>query len=327
MALVTIIVVNWNGRKLLSECLKSIEAQTFKSFETVLVDNGSVDGSVKWVRNRFPRVRIIGLPTNTGFCVANNIGLKEAKTKYVALLNNDAVAHPFWLERLVGTLEIYEKAGSAASKILYYGNRNMVDRAGDGYTNAGVGLLRGRGMPPEAFNRSQWIFGACAAGALYRKSMLDQIGFFDEDFFLLYEDVDLSFRAQLNGFKCRYVPDSMVYHKVSSTLVRDSETSIYYGHRNLEWVYFINMPIQLIRKTLFLHMIHTIGSMIYFSIRGNLRSIITAKFDAFKQIKPVLTKRRMVQKRKKVENRYLWDLFERERFIDRLNRRSSGRQD
>jgi GT2 family glycosyltransferase len=185
-----------------------------------------------------------------------------------------------------------------------------------------VGLLRGRGRPANAYDKPQWVFGACAAAALYRKSMIDEIGFFDEDFFLIYEDVDLSFRAQLNGYRCLYVPDATAYHKASSTIVRDSDISIYYGHRNLEWVYFKNMPLELIVKTLFLHLIHTIGSILYFTSKGDLKSIIKAKSDALKQTKSILKKRRHVQKHIQVDNAYLWSLFDKEYFLNRLAVRS-----
>ena len=323
MNLVTVIIVNWNGRTLLSECLGSLRNQEFKDFKTILVDNGSLDGSVEWIQRHYPEIKTISLSKNTGFCVANNIGFSKAQTKYVALLNNDAVAHPLWLLNLVAGLETYEQAGSVASKILHYAKPDIIDRVGDGYTKAGVGLLRGRGRPANAYDKPQWVFGACAAAALYRKSMIDEIGFFDEDFFLIYEDVDLSFRAQLNGYKCLYVPDATVYHKASSTIVRDSDISIYYGHRNLEWVYFKNMPSSLLMKTLFFHMIHTIGSMLYFGSKGNIRSIMKAKSDALKQMKRVLRKRQDIQKGKQVDNAYLWNLFDKEYFFNRLAMRFS----
>jgi GT2 family glycosyltransferase len=323
MYLVTIIIVNWNGRALLSECLESLRKQKFRDFETLLVDNGSSDGSVDWVKHHYPEIRIISLSKNTGFCIANNIGYSQAKTKYVALLNNDAVAHPLWLQNLVNGLETHEQAGSAASKILHHGNPNVIDRAGDAYTNAGVGLLRGRGMPSKAYDEPQWVFGACAAAALYRKSMIEDIGFFDEDFFLIYEDVDLSFRAQLNAYKCLYIPNAIVYHKSSSTIVRDSHISIYYGHRNLEWVYLKNMPFVLLMETLLLHIFHAVGSVFYFSSKGNVKSIVRAKIDAFKQLKKILIKRREIQRNIKINNAYLRDLLVKEYFFHRLAARSS----
>ena len=208
MDLITVIIVNWNGRHLLPDCLKSLQEQKFKKFNTIIVDNGSSDGSVEWLSGHHPEVRVVPLSSNRGFCAANNVGYRLVKTKYVALLNNDAVAHPLWLGRLVEALEKNSEAGFAASKILNFKEPEIIDRAGDSYTRAGVGLLRGRGMSFQDYEKQEWIFGACAAAALYDKRMIDEIGFFDEDFFLLYEDVDLSFRAQLKGYKCLYVPEA-----------------------------------------------------------------------------------------------------------------------
>jgi len=321
MDLATVIIVNWNGRHLLPDCLKSLRAQEFKEFKTILVDNGSSDGSIDWVRGCYPEVKVIPLKTNTGFCVANNVGYRAAKSKYIALLNNDAIAHPFWLHHLVATLETHDRAGFAASKILNYEKPFMIDRAGDSYTRAGAGLLRGRGMASNAYDQQEWIFGACAAAALYRKRMIDEIGFFNEDFFLLYEDVDLSFRAQLKGYRCLYVPEAKVYHKTSSSIIRDSPTSIYFGHRNSEWVYFQNMPGRLLARTILLHLVHSAGSFLYFSRHGGMKSILRAKRDALKHIQKVLRNRRTIQKGKRVENSYVWALLEKEHFFVRLTAR------
>ena len=321
MDLVTVIIVNWNGQHLLPDCLESLREQEFKKFKTILVDNGSSDGSVDWVRGCYPEVKVIPLPTNAGFCVANNVGYRASKSKYVALLNNDTVAHPLWLQSLVDALETTNQAGFAASKILNYGKPDTIDRAGDSYTRAGAGLLRGRGMGSNSYDKQEWIFGACAAAALYRKRMIDEIGFFNEDFFLLYEDVDLSFRAQLRGYRCLYVPEATVYHKTSSSIIRDSHTSIYFGHRNLEWVYFQNMPGRLLVRTILLHLAHNMGSFLFFSCKGGMKSILWAKRDAFRHMKKVLRNRRMIQKGKRVDDSYVWTLLEKERFFVRLTTR------
>lgn len=317
MDLVTVIIVNWNGRHLLADCLKSLQEQKFKKFRTIIVDNGSSDGSVEWLHRCHPEVTVIPLSSNKGFCAANNAGYRLAETRYVALLNNDTVAHPLWLGSLVDALEKNSQAGFAAAKILNHEMPETIDRAGDSYTRAGVGLLRGHGMPYHAYETQEWIFGACAAAALYRRRMIDEIGFFDEDFFLLYEDVDLSFRAQLKGYRCLYVPEAKIYHKTSSSIVRDSYVSIYYGHRNLEWVYFQNMPKRLLGKTMLLHLVHIMGSIFYFSCHGQMRSILSAKWHGFRNIKGVLRKRRRIQKGKRVEDAYIWNLIERELFLVR----------
>ena len=231
---VHIIIVNWNGREFLEDCLQSLRAQTYRSFSVTLVDNGSTDDSPAFVSVRFPEVRLIALRENLGFAAANNRALADVTAPYAALLNNDATADPGWLKALVEALEEAKEAGFAASRMLSFDRPDVIDRCGDGYSRAGAALLRGRGEPAGRHSRRERVFGACAGAALYRTSMLKDIGFFDEDFFLLYEDVDLSFRAQLKGYQCLYVPEAVVYHRGSASLVHDSPVSVYYGHRNLE---------------------------------------------------------------------------------------------
>lgn len=318
---VSIIIVNWNGKRFLSECLDGLRQQAYKEFSVVLVDNGSDDGSIDFVKHNYPEVVTIGLPKNVGFSAANNYALKTIQTEYVALLNNDAVPDPLWLKSLVEALEYHPEAGSAASKILFYYNPKIIDRAGDAYTRAGAGSLRGRGESAGNFNKREWIFGACAGAALYRTLMLKDIGLFDEDFFLLYEDVDLSFRAQLKGYRCLFVPEAVVYHKASRSIVYDSPISVYYSHRNLEWVYLKNMPSTLILKTLWLHTIYDIAAFFFFAANGRIKEFIKAKLDALKALKRVLKKRRQIQGNRRVDNDYIWGLLEKELFLPRLTRR------
>ncbi len=321
MKKVSIIIVNWNGKRYLSECLDGLRQQIYQPQHIALVDNGSNDGSIEFVAQNYPEVNTIPFPKNLGFSTANNIVFKTIKTEFVALLNNDAVADPLWLKNLVNALRTYPEAGFAASKMLFYQHPGIIDRAGDGYTKAGTGLLRGRGKPEYSYNRKEWVFGACAGAALYRTCMLDDIGLFDEDFFLLYEDVDLSFRAQLRGYKCLYVPEAVVYHRVSSSIIYDSPLSVYYSHRNLEWVYIKNMPSGIFFKTILFHLIYDITAFLYFSINGKMRNFIKAKWDALKGIKKMLKKRSRIQNNKKVDDNYIWNLLEEELFIPRLRRR------
>lgn len=321
MKRITVIIVNWNGKRFLSECLNSLRNQTYQDFSTIVVDNGSEDGSTAFIAENFPEVRLIRLSCNTGFAVANNIALKQVDTEYAALLNNDAVADKSWLQTLMTALDDQTDAGLAASKMLFYDAPKVIDRVGDAYSDAGTGLLRGRGMPATSYNMPERIFGACAGAALYRMSMLNDIGLFDEDFFLLYEDVDLSFRAQLNGYPCLYVPNAVVYHKASATIVHDSPTSVYFSHRNLEWAYIKNMPSYLIIKTLILHFIYDIAAFLYFAIIGKGNIFIRAKTDALKGLKKMLQKRHEIQKTRKVSDEYIASLLEKEKFLPRLLRR------
>ncbi|MBW1859357.1 MAG: glycosyltransferase family 2 protein, partial [Deltaproteobacteria bacterium] len=267
--MVSVIIVNWNGRNLLSDCLDGLRGQAYRKFTTILVDNGSVDGSVDFVSQNYPEVEVIGLAENSGFATGNNIAIKRAKTK--------------------------SEAGLAASKMVFYDNPEIIDRAGDAYTRAGTGLLRGRGIAASSYNKQGWIFGACAGAALYRSTMLEDIGLFDEDFFLVYEDVDLSFRAQLKGYKCIFVPEAVAYHKASSSIVYDSPVSVYYSHRNLEWVYVKNMPAKLILKTICPHIVYDIAAFFYFAANGRLKEFARAKRDALRGMKRALDKRHRIQ--------------------------------
>jgi GT2 family glycosyltransferase len=320
---VRIVVVNWNGRSFLEDCLQSLRRQTYRSFSITLVDNGSTDGSVEFVSGRFPEVRVIALTENRGFAGANNCALKDLTTPYAALLNNDAVADPGWLASLVEALEQTKEAGFAASKMLFYDRPEVIDRCGDGYTRAGAALLRGRSEPAGHYGRREWIFGACAGAALYRASMLTDTGLFNEDFFLLYEDVDLSFRAHLKGHKCLYVPEAVVYHKGSGSLIHDSPLSVYYGHRNLEWVYIQNMPARLILRTIVPHLIYNIAALCYFIVRGRGIDYLRAKKDALKGLKPALKKRRQIQSSRTVDDSYIWGLLDRPALMARVR----GRRD
>jgi GT2 family glycosyltransferase len=318
MNTVSVVVVNWNGKHLLSACLEGLRSQSYGSFATIVVDNGSSDGSVDFIKSRFPDVAVIALTENLGFAAANNFAIKTVDTKYIALLNNDAVPDHLWLEKLVEVMDRHPEAGLAASRMVFEGDRKTIDRAGDGYTTAGAALLRGRGEPAERYDKPEWVFGACAGAALYRTEMLRDIGLFDEDFFILCEDVDLSFRAQLKGYRCHYTPEAVVYHKGSGSIVHDSPLSVYYGHRNLEWVYIKNMPSRLIYRTIFQHIIYNIAAFSYFLFSGRGKDFLKAKRDALKGLNQTLKKRQQIQSGKVVDDSYIRSLFERPRLLDRL---------
>jgi len=321
VATVSVIIVNWNGRNILADSLDGLRLQTYSDFSAIMVDNGSNDGSLDYVQTHYPEVNTIALSENSGFAIANNIAIKSLQMKYVALLNNDAIPHPQWLANLVEAMEKHPEAGFAASKMLFAVNPDKIDRVGDVYTTAGTALLGGRGKPSDCFNRMGWVFGACAGAALYRSRMLDDIGHFDEDFFLLYEDVDLNFRAQLKGYKCIYVPEAIVYHHTGSSIGNDTPTSVYYSHRNLEWAYIHNMPGRLIKKTLAGHLVYNFASLLFFIARGRGVDFIRAKWHALKGLRRALAKRKHIQETRTVSDDYIWSLFAKERLLPRLTRR------
>jgi len=314
--LITVIIVNWNGRQFIGECLDGLRRQTVNNFSTILVDNASSDDSLDFIRENYPEVETLALSDNLGFAVANNLVIKTVKTEFVALLNPDAIPDSRWLECLLKALDGKPEAGMAASKMLLYDRPALIDRAGDAYTTAGTALLRGRGELSRDFSTTEWVFGACAGAAIYRRQLFDDIGFFDEDFFLLYEDVDLSFRAQLRGHRSLFVPDAVVYHRTSS---------IYYSHRNLEWVYICNMPGNLILRTIFRHIIYDVAALLFFSAKGRLPDFIKAKWHALRGLKRALHKRRRIQSGKRVFDDYVWNILTKEKFFPRLTRRLTPR--
>src|SRR3990167_3263136 len=252
MSKTSVVVPNWNGEQDLPACLDSLLAQAPKP-QIIVVDNGSVDSSVELVRNKYPEVKLVTLAKNKGFAGGVNVGIKTAidsGSKYVALLNNDAVADRTWLKNLVSFLESNTKAGIATSKILDQKGK-YIDSTGDIYTIWGLPYPRGRGeSDTEKYDKETWVFGASGGASIYRTKMLQQIGLFDEDFFAYYEDVDLSFRAQLTGWKVAYAPKAVVHHQIGATSSKISGFTTYHTLKNLPWLLWKNVPWPLMPKVL-----------------------------------------------------------------------------
>lgn len=210
---VSVVIPNWNGKKFLAGCLDSLGQQTYKQVEVVVVDNGSADGSVEFIEKNYPHVNLIKFQVNTGFSVAVNAGIRASDSEFVALLNNDTIVEPDWISELVRAMREHSEIGSAGCKMLAYDDKKLLDGAGDGYRRGGLpGRIGHRERDLGQFDNERYILGACGGAALYRRSMLDEIGLFDEDYFAYLEDVDLGLRAQNAGYKCLYVPSAVIYH-------------------------------------------------------------------------------------------------------------------
>jgi len=193
--------------------LSALLAQTYSPYEIILVDNGSHDGSVDFVRARFPEVRIVENSENLGFAAGNNVAIRVARGDYIVTLNNDTRAEPEWLEELVRVVETDPQIGMCASKMLFYHHAGILNSTGISLDVAGIawdrrGGERDNGQEHEPVE----IFGPCAGAALYRREMLDEVGLFDEDFFAYHEDVDLAWRARSRGWRCMYSPRAVVHH-------------------------------------------------------------------------------------------------------------------
>lgn len=243
---ICVIVPNWNGKNFLGECLDSLLAQS-EPVRIVVVDNGSTDGSLELIKE-FPSVHLVQLDRNYGFAGGVNRGIEYAiqnGARYIALLNNDAVADKNWLKELVRGIKKSNKTGIVTGKLVSRDNK-YYDSTGDLYTTWGYPYPRGRDEPvSHKYDQEELVFAASGGASLYRVSMLEQIGLFDEDFFAYYEDVDLSFRAQLMGWKIRYVPGAIAYHGISQTSNKISGFTYRQTMKNLPWLFWKNVPARL----------------------------------------------------------------------------------
>ncbi len=237
----SVIVATWNGRALLDEALDGLERQTLRQFETVVVDDASDDGTLEWLAEAKPYVRLVALRRRRGLAHALNRGLEAARGERVALLNNDAIPDPDWLAALDAAFETHPGVGILASRIRLFDTPDRLHAAGDFYTRAGMPGNRGVWQRDDArFDVAIDVFGASAAAAAYRRSVFDSVGGFDEDLGMYCEDVDLSWRAQLAGVKCLYVPDARVRHRLSATA--GGPLASYLVGRNRLLVAAMNLP-------------------------------------------------------------------------------------
>jgi GT2 family glycosyltransferase len=309
---VSVVILNWNGKHLLPECLAAMRRQTIRDFEVILVDNGSSDGSVEWVRVEYPEIRVLALATNQGFCGGNNAGIRAALGEYIVLLNNDTEAEVDWLEHLLHHIRSDSTVGACDSKVLYFDQRDTIWSAGATYTIAGSASFRGQGRKDAEFAEPAEVFTAVACSAIYPRRVLDEIGGLDEDFFAGYEDVDWSFRARLKGYRIVNVPASRVYHKVSASHQYNSPAYVYHGQRNVAAVFVKNMPGRLLLKYAVLHLLYTAGSLLYFARVGRLSAFLRAKRDALRQWRLLWRKRREIQRSRTVAASHIDALLSRD---------------
>ncbi|PWH19114.1 MAG: glycosyltransferase family 2 protein [Ardenticatenia bacterium] len=232
---VSIVIINWNGKEHLACCLAALAAQTYRDFEVIVVDNGSTDGSVAFLRERYPAVRLIGNDRNLGFARANNQGIAVARGRYIVILNNDTQAEPQWLEALVNAAERHPEMGAFAPLVLFNDRRDVIDSAGLTVSVLGHGIQNLLGERVERVQGACEVFGVSATAALFRREMLQDIGLFDEDYFIYYEDVDLAWRARLRGWRSLLVPEAVVYHAHSATVGRGSPFKKRLLTRNRLW--------------------------------------------------------------------------------------------
>lgn len=314
---VTVVIVTWNAADVIDQCLDALRQQTLQPRQIMVVDNASTDATAAIVA-RFPQVRWIPLSENTGFAHANNIAVSQCQTAWVALLNPDAFARPDWLAHLMHEASNQPHAAALGSLQLQDAGRGLLDGEGDAVHLSGLIWRRGHGCPVRgAMDRHspESVFSVCAAAALYRRVAFEKVGGFDEDFFCYGEDVDLGFRLRLAGYDAVQVPAAQVVHLGSAlTGGRRSSFSVFFGQRNLLWIYVKNMPGWIFWVFLPLHVVMQLAQIARFCAAGHCQTVAKAKTQSLAALPTMWGKRRAIQAGRVVGTAQIWKILDRRLF-------------
>jgi GT2 family glycosyltransferase len=325
--LISVVIVNWNRRELLRAALASLSAQRGVEFETIVIDNGSTDGSADMAETEFS-ARVVRNSANRGFCAANNQGIALARGQFVALLNNDAEAAPGWLAALRRVFDLAPDIGMAASKILDFDDPTLIDKAGHLIYPDGQNRGRGTGARDTGqYDREEECLWPDGCAAMYRKMMLDQIGGFDEDFFAYGDDAELGLRARIAGWRAIYTPAALVRHHRGSTLGRGSARRLALIERNRILLAAKLFPWSLLWRNPFYYLLRLAAGITAASrghgdtaafpgLRGKLalaQGLILGDLDALRLLPRVLRKRRQINRLRRLSPREVRDLLQRYR--------------
>ena len=266
---VSVVIPNFNGIAFLDSVLASLEGQTLNNFEVILVDNGSTDGSCSFVTANYPWVHLIELSENFGFCGAVNAGIRAAKAPYVLLLNNDTEVKEDFVEEMLAAIRRHKNAFSCGARMVQYHDRDKLDDVGNYYCALGWSFARGRGKDIHAYETEDRIFSACAGAAIYRKKILEKIGYFDEEHFAYLEDTDIGYRARIYGYENWYAPKAIVYHVGSGTSgSRYNQFKTRYSSRNNIYLIYKNMPLLQIILNLPFLVTGFLVEFLFFAVKG-----------------------------------------------------------
>lgn len=307
---VVIIILNWNGIDDTLNCLDSLQNQSYRDFTILVIDNGSTDNSKElldeYQKKHAKNVEVIYNPKNFGFAGGVNTGIEWALNddyKYIALFNNDAIADKNWLSNLTEAID-YKNIGISTGLLLHEDGKT-IDSTGDWYTAWGLPFPRNRGnITTQAPNR-ELVFGATGGASLYKTEMIREIGMFDDDFFAYYEDIDISFRAQLAGWKVVYNPSAIAYHKQGATSNKISGFAIYQTFKNLPLLFIKNVPYGLLSSVGLRFIIAYKLMLINAIIKGNGTPALKGVWKSFVLGFKKMGERRYIQRTKKVSSDYI----------------------
>ncbi len=314
---VTVVIVTWNAADVIGLCLEALQRQIVQPRQILVVDNASTDATAAVV-SRFPQVRWIALSRNEGFARANNIAVAQCQTAWVALLNPDAFARPDWLASLMSAASNQPRVAALGSLQLQDEGGGFIDGEGDAMHWSGLIWRRGHGcvlrnatdqLAPES------VFSVCAAAAMYRRAAFEKVGGFDEDFFCYGEDVDLGFRLRLAGYDAVQIPTARVVHLGSAlTGGRRSRFSVFYGQRNLLWIFVKNMPGWMFWVFLPLHVMMHLAQVARFCVAGHCQTVAKAKLQSLGGLPKMWSKRRTIQAERAVNPVQIWQTLDKRVF-------------
>ena len=317
MPSVYVVIPNYNGEEHLDLCLSSIRHQTFTDLRTIVVDNNSKDNSNIIIRERFSEVKLIELNYNSGFAAGVNTGIKEAmkdpEMKFILLLNNDIECAVDFTEEFVSGIGTDISIGSAACKMMNFYERDIIDDAGDFIKKKGSPFQRGVGEKDTGqYDKKELIFGACGGAALYRKEVFEKAGFFDEDFFAYYEDIDLSFRSQLLGIKCMYVPSAVCYHKKGGSFKKVNEFALKLRAKNVFTMRMKDYPLSILllySPYFFFRRFYIIYKAYKEESPSAAKALLSGYISGILSLPSILKKRSHIQRSKIVSTDYIEGLF------------------
>lgn len=278
----TVVIPNYNGIKYIEACIDSLYRGSMIP-EIIIIDNASTDGSAELIADQYPQCQFIPFQENTGFCVAVNEGIRRANTEYVILLNNDTEVDKHFVENLYNAINQKPDAFSISSKMLSLHQPELIDDAGDLYSALGWAYALGKGKNKATYNKPTKIFAACAGAAIYRKSVFDQIGYFDENHFAYLEDIDIAYRARIHGYHNYYEPTAIVYHAGSAVSgSRHNDFKVSLSSRNSIYLIYKNMPLPQIIINLPFLLIGTLIKFLFFTKKGMGKTYIKGIVEGIK---------------------------------------------
>lgn len=323
---ISILLVNYNGKHLLQECLQSLRTQSLRNFETIVIDNNSVDGSLAYLQDNFPEVKCFDAKANLGFAGGNNFGLQFCRGDWVFFLNNDTVLAKDCLEQLLLAIQTLDGVGFGCL-MLDYQNPALVDSGGDTIYKAGpVYCHRGYSANDPLFSAPRKVTSICAGAAIWKMSVVKELGGFDEQFFLNFEDLDMGLRARHLGYQLWLVPSARLRHKGSATIGHYTHTSVFYCTRNSFWLRLKNYPLPVLLLTMPGILVTGLLTIIVFTRRGVLWSWIQGRLAQLQGIPSILAKRKQILTNSRLTWREFYNLLRPNWFRERLAQRKGNRR-